>query len=124
MDMKLTKAEEQIMQILWKIEKGFIKDILEHFDEPIPAYTTVATITKILERKGFVAYKAYGKAFQYYPLVSQSEYSNTHLNSVFSKYFESSITDVVTYFADNNKVQISDIDAAIKALNEIKNKKS
>jgi predicted transcriptional regulator len=122
--MELTKAEEQIMQILWNIEKGFIKDILEHFDEPKPAYTTVATIVKILEKKNFVAFKAYGNAYQFYPLVSKADYSKTHVNSLFKRFFKSSIKDVVTYFADNNKVKVSDIDDAIKALTELKNKQS
>lgn len=122
--MELTKAEVQIMQILWRIEKGFIKDILEHYKEPKPAYTTVATIIKILDKKGFVSYKAYGNTYQYYPLISKDEYSKKHLNNVFKRHFENSIEDVVTFFADNNKVNMSDIDAAIKALKEIKEKKT
>jgi BlaI family transcriptional regulator, penicillinase repressor len=119
----LTKAEEQIMQILWKCEKAFIKDILEHFDEPKPAYTTVATIVKILERKGFVSYKTYGNAFQFFPIISKDEYSKTHVNTIFKKYFKSSIKDVVSFFADNNKVHVNDIDEAIRVLTELKNKK-
>jgi len=122
--MELTRAEEQVMQILWKIEKGFIKDILEQFDEPKPAYTTVATFLKILERKGYVSYEAFGNAHKFYPLISKEEYSRTHLNSIFKKYFKGSIKDVVTFFSDNNKVNINDIDNAIKLLTEIKNKKS
>jgi BlaI family transcriptional regulator, penicillinase repressor len=123
-DMELTKAEDQIMQILWKIEKGFIKDILEHFDEPKPAYTTVATFMKILEKKGYVSYEPFGNAHQFYPIISKEEYSKIHLNTIFSKYFKSSIKDVVTFFSDNNNVNINDIDSAIKLLTEIKNKKS
>jgi predicted transcriptional regulator len=123
-DRELTRAEEDIMQILWKLEKGFIKDILEHFDEPKPAYTTVATFMKILERKGYVSYEPFGNAHQFYPIISKAEYSKTHLNTIFSKYFKSSIKDVVTFFSDNNKVNINDIDSAIKLLTEIKNKKS
>jgi BlaI family transcriptional regulator, penicillinase repressor len=122
--MELTKAEEQIMQILWKLEKGFIKDILEHYKQPKPAYTTIATILKILDKKGFVSYKTYGNTYQYFPLVTKKEYSKKHLNKIFSKHFENSIEDVVTFFADNNKVNVSDIDAAIKALEEIKEKKT
>jgi BlaI family penicillinase repressor len=122
--MELTKAEDQIMQILWKIDKGFIKDILEQFDEPKPAYTTVATFMKILERKGYVSYEPFGNAHQFYPLISKDEYSKTHLNSIFSKYFKSSIKDVVTFFSDNNRMSINDIDSAIRLLTEIKNKKS
>jgi BlaI family transcriptional regulator, penicillinase repressor len=123
MEKELTKAEEQIMQILWRIEKGFIKDILEHFSEPKPAYTTVATIVKILERKGFVSFKPYGNAHQFYPLISKIDYSQTHVNSLFQRYFKNSIKDVVSYFADNNKIQVKDIDAAILLLTELKNKK-
>lgn len=121
--MHLTKAEEQIMQILWRIEKGFVKDILEYFDEPKPAYTTVATIVKILEKKGFVEFKAYGNAHQFFPIISREEYSKTHVNTFFKKYFKGSIKEVVSFFVDNNKVQVKDIDEAIKALTELKNKK-
>jgi BlaI family transcriptional regulator, penicillinase repressor len=123
-NMELTRAEEQIMQILWKLEKGFIKDLLEYYDEPKPAYTTVATFMKILEKKGYVSYEPFGNAHKFYPLISKDEYSKTHLNSIFSRYFKSSIKDVVTFFSDNNKVNINDIDSAIKLLIEIKNKKS
>jgi BlaI family transcriptional regulator, penicillinase repressor len=122
-EMELTRAEEQIMQILWKIEKGFIKDVLDHFDEPRPAYTTVATIIKILEKKGYVSFKQYGNAHQFYPLISKSDYSRTHVNSIFSRYFRSSIKDVVSFFTDNNNVSTKDIESAIKLLTELKNKK-
>jgi BlaI family transcriptional regulator, penicillinase repressor len=120
--MNLTKGEEQIMQILWSLEKGFIKDILENFEDPKPAYTTVATIVKILERKGFVGYRPYGNAHQFFPLISKKEYSQKHVNSLFKKYFKNSIKDVVSYFADNNKINVKDIDEAISLLNELKKK--
>ena len=122
--MELTKAEEQIMHILWKIEKGFVKDILEYFEEPKPAYTTIATIVRILERKKFVSFNAYGNAHQYYPLISKEEYSKTHVNSVFKRYFKGSMKDLVSFFAKNNKMQVQDIDEAIKLLTELKNKNS
>jgi BlaI family transcriptional regulator, penicillinase repressor len=121
--MKLTKAEEQIMHIIWQLEKGFIKDILEKFDEPKPAYTTVATVVKILEKKGFVAHREYGNAHQFYPLISKSVYSKKHVNPVFKRYFKGSIRDVVSFFAENNKVHASDIDDAIKVLKSLKKKK-
>lgn len=121
--MELTKAEEQAMQILWKIEKGFVKDLLEHYNEPKPAYTTVATIVKILEKKGYVSHNTYGNAHQFYPIISKEDYSNKHVNTIFKKYFSSSIKDVVSFFASNNKVETNDINDAIKLLNELKNKK-
>jgi predicted transcriptional regulator len=120
MIMELTKAEMQVMQILWNIEKGFIKDILEFFPDPKPAYTTVATIFKILERKGFVGYKIYGNAYQYYPLVSKDEYAKTYVNPIFRRYFRGSICEVVTFFATNNKVKLKDMEEAIQALKELK----
>jgi BlaI family penicillinase repressor len=121
--MKLTKAEEHIMHIIWQLEKGFIKDILEEFDDPKPAYTTVATVVKILEKKGFVAYREYGNAHQFYPLISKTSYSKKHVNPLFKRYFKGSIKDVVSFFAENNKVHISDIDDAIKVLKSLKKKK-
>jgi predicted transcriptional regulator len=122
-NMELTKAEDQIMQILWEIEKGFVKDILDHFDDPKPAYTTVATFLKILGKKGYVSFKPYGNAYQFFPLISKEEYSNVHVKSIFKRYFKNSIKDVVSFFTDNNKVSINDIDSAIRLLNEIKSKK-
>ena len=79
---ELTKAEEQIMQILWDLEKGFVKDIVERFPEPKPAYNTVSTIVRILEQKGFVDHTAYGKTHEYFPLVGKSDYTRTFLPPV------------------------------------------
>jgi BlaI family transcriptional regulator, penicillinase repressor len=121
--MELTKAEDQIMQILWDIRSGFVKDILEHFDDPKPAYTTVATIIKILEKKGFVTHKAYGNAYQFSPCISKEEYSRKHINQLFKRYFKGSMKDVVSFFASNNNVKVNDIDSAIQLLTELKNKK-
>jgi BlaI family transcriptional regulator, penicillinase repressor len=121
--MKLTKAEERIMHIIWQLEKGFIKDILEEFDDPKPAYTTVATVVKILEKKGFVAHREYGNTHQFYPLISKASYSRNHVNPLFKRYFKGSMKDVVSFFADNNKIHTSDIDDAIKVLKSIRKKK-
>lgn len=71
---ELTRAEEQVMQILWIIKKGFVKDILERIDEPKPAYNTVSTIVRILQEKGFVSHKAYGRTHEYFPIISKSDY--------------------------------------------------
>jgi BlaI family penicillinase repressor len=122
--MEFTNAEEQIMQVLWKIEKGFVKDILEHFDDPKPAYNTISTIVRILEKKGLVSYNAYGNSHQYYPLVSKQEYTKSHLKKFASNYFSNSMKDLVSFFSENNKLSIREIDETIKLLNELKNKKS
>jgi BlaI family penicillinase repressor len=121
--MKLTKAEEHIMHIIWQLERCFIKDILEEFDDPKPAYTTVATVVRILEKKGFVAYREYGKAHQFYPLVSKTSYTRKHVNPLFKRYFKGSIKEVVSFFAENNKVHTVDIEDAIKVLKGLKRKK-
>jgi len=118
--MELTKAEEQIMQILWGLEKGFVKDILEHFKDPKPAYTTVATIVKILERKGFVNHKVYGNSYQFFPIITKSDYSKIYLKDVLNKHFKNSIKDVVSFFVDNNEVRTKDIDEAIQLLTKLK----
>jgi predicted transcriptional regulator len=122
--MELTHAEEQIMQVLWKIEKGFVKDILEHFDDPKPAYNTISTIVRVLEKKELVGYKAYGNSHQYFPLISKNEYTKNHLSKFASNYFSNSIKDLVSFFSESNKITVSEIDETIKLLNELKNKKS
>jgi BlaI family transcriptional regulator, penicillinase repressor len=121
--MELTNAEEQIMQVLWKIKKGFVKDILEQFNEPKPAYNTISTFVRILETKGMVSHKAYGNSHQYFPLVSKKEYSKSHLNKFASNYFGNSIKDLVSFFTENNKLSVNEIDETIKLLNDLKNKK-
>jgi predicted transcriptional regulator len=122
--MELTNAEEQIMQVLWKIEKGFVKDILEHFKDPKPAYNTVSTIVRVLESKGMVSYKAYGNSHQYFPLLSKKDYSSNHLNKFAKNYFGNSMKDLVSFFTENNKLSVEEIDETIKMLNELKKKKS
>ncbi len=121
--MELTKAEEHVMQVLWKVERGFIKDILEHFGDPKPAYTTVATVVKVLQKKGYVSYREYGKAHQFYPVISKEGYSRKHVNPVFKKYFRGSLKEVVSFFAENNKVHAADLDDAIKVLKNLRKKK-
>lgn len=111
------------MHILWQLEKGFIKDILDRFDDPKPAYTTVATVVRILEKKGFVAYRQYGNAYQFYPVISKASYSRKHVNPVFKRYFRGSLKDLVSFFAENNKIHAGDIDDAIKVLKSLKKKK-
>jgi len=121
---ELTKAEDQIMQILWKLEKAFVKDIIEQMPAPKPAYNTVSTITRILEKKGFVGYTAYGKTHEYYPLISKDKYTKFYLNNLVSGYFNGSFQSLVSFFASENKMDTQDIDQLLKKLEELKQQKS
>ena len=95
---ELTRAELEIMQILWRVERGFVNDILESMPEPKPAYNTVSTIVRILEKKGFVAHKAFGKSHEYYPLISRTEYTSSFMTSVVNNFFGGSIGNMVSFF--------------------------
>lgn len=117
---KLAKREEQIMQSLWKLEKAFIKEIIEELTEPKPHYNTTATIVKILEEKGFINHVAYGNSFQYYPLVSKDEYQKEVLGDVVHNYFDNSPLALVKFFAKEEKINSEELEEIIKL---IKNKK-
>ena len=120
---ELTKAEEQIMQILWDLERGFVKDVLEQFPEPKPAYNTVSTICRILEKKGFLDHKAYGNSHQYYPLIERDEYTKQYLNNLVDSYFGNSIEKLVSFFSRQNKVDIREAEGIIELMNNLKEKK-
>jgi len=122
---KLTKAEEQIMQILWKLEKGFVKDIIKHLPKPKPAYNTVSTIIRILEKKGFVSHKAYGKTHEYYPLVTKDNYTKAYLKSIMKNYFSDSFREMVSFFASEENMSIDELEDIRKMISkEIKKQKS
>jgi predicted transcriptional regulator len=120
---ELTRAEDQVMQILWRIEKGFVKDIIEHFPEPKPAYNTVSTIVRILEAKGFVDHTPYGKTHEYFPIISKEKYSKFYLNNMLSGYFNGSFQNLVSFFAKDSKLDAQDIDALVKHLENLKKDK-
>src|SRR5688572_13592943 len=118
---ELTKAEDQVMQILWKLEHAFVKDIIEELPEPKPAYNTVSTIVRILETKGFVDHKAFGKTHEYFPVISKEKYTKFYLNNLLRGYFNGSFQNLVSFFAKENKMDIKSLE---KLLEEIKNQKS
>jgi predicted transcriptional regulator len=121
---ELTRAEEQIMQILWKLKKGFVKDILEHFDDPKPAYNTVSTIVRILQSKGFVDYKAYGRTHEYFPIVSKDEYSKFHMSSFINDYFSNSFGKMVSFFAREKHISVREMEEIMQIMeNEVKKQK-
>jgi len=122
---ELTKAEEQIMQILWKLGKGFVHDILEKFPMPKPAYNTISTIVRILEKKKFVSYIAFGKTHQYYPLISKKEYTRTYFKSFINNYFENSYPAMASFFAKEENLSLNDLEEIKKMMeNEIEKQKS
>lgn len=107
---ELTKAEEQIMQLLWEQEKAFVKDIVEQMPNPKPAYNTVSTIIRILEKKGFVGYTAYGKTHEYFPLVSRKDYTRTFMKNFMRNYFSGSFQEMVSFFAKEDNMSVTDLD--------------
>jgi len=107
---ELTRAEEEVMQILWRLKKGFIKEILEKFDEPRPAYSTVSTIIRILQEKDFVNYKVYGRTFQYFPVISKDDYRKTQMNSFVRNYFSNSYQKMVSFFAREDSISVKDME--------------
>ncbi len=107
---ELTKAEEQVMQILWKLKKGFVKDLIKQFKSPKPAYNTVSTIVRILEKKGFVWHKAYGKTHEYYPKISKKEYAKSFFNKFLNNYFSNSFQQMVSFFSENNELSVEEIE--------------
>lgn len=111
---ELTKAEEQIMQLLWDQEKAFVKDIVEMIPEPKPAYNTVSTIIRILEKKGFVGYKAYGKTHEYFPLVSRKDYTRSFMKNFMRSYFSGSFQEMVSFFAKEDNMSLADLDELVE----------
>ena len=107
---KLTRAEEQIMQILWELEKGFVNDIVSLLPEPKPAYNTVSTIVRILEQKGFIAHKAYGRTHEYFPLVQKEDYSREYLNNFTRNYFSNSYKALASFFAQSENLSIKELE--------------
>ena len=111
---ELTKAEEQIMQLLWEQEKAFVKDIVEQIPHPKPAYNTVSTIIRILEKKGFVGYTAYGKTHEYFPLVSRKDYTKTYMKNFMRNYFSGSFQEMVSFFAKEDNMSLADLDELVE----------
>ena len=111
---ELTKAEEQIMQELWTLEKAFVKEIIDKLPEPKPAYNTVSTIIRILEKKGFVDHYAYGKTHQYFPLISKTDYTKSYFKNFLSGYFSNSFQEMVSFFAKEDKMTLSELEEIIK----------
>ena len=113
---ELTKAEERIMQVLWKLQNAFVKDIIDELDEePKPPYNTISSIVRLLEKKGYVSYKAYGKTYEYFPAISKEEYTKTTFSKLFAGYFDNSPTSLLSFMVKEEKLSETDIEE-LKAL--------
>ncbi|AUD03296.1 BlaI/MecI/CopY family transcriptional regulator [Spirosoma pollinicola] len=127
---ELTKAEEEIMRVLWQLKKGFVKDVLAELPETgrndesglpaKPAYNTVSTIIRILEKKGLVGYTAYGKTHEYYPLISEEEYRRFQTEQLMANYFDNSLKKLVSFFVQDKNISLNEADEIIKLLNKQK----
>ena len=115
---ELTKAEEQLMQILWEKEKAFVNDLLEDLPEPKPAYNTVSTVMRVLERKGFVSHKAYGNTHEYFPLVSKKEYTDQSCKTLLKGYFSNSFEKMVSFFAIEEKLSLKEMEEIKRIMEE------
>ena len=117
---KLTKKEEELMKILWQIKEGFVKDIAEHYPEPVPHYNTISSLVRLLEEKGYVDHKAYGNTHQYFPIISKQAYRKTFIKDVVKDYFDNSYKQTVSLFIEEENLSKEDLDELIEL---IKNKK-
>lgn len=119
---ELTKSEEQVMQVIWSIGEGFANEIMAAFPEPKPAYNTVLTIVRILEKKGFVTHDTFCKANRYKALIDKEEYSQNFVDSIVKRYFNNSYLDLVSTFAKKENFSIKELEELKKIIREIDNK--
>lgn len=113
---ELTRAELEIMQVLWARGAVVIHDILDEMEEPKPAYNTVSTIVRILEKKGFVSHKAYGKTHEYFPLVAKEDYARRCMDGVLKNFFGGSLSRLVSFFSEQKAISLEETDAILRML--------
>ena len=119
---ELTKAEEQVMQVLWQLKTGYVKDVIEQLPEPKPAYNTVSTFIRILETKGFIGHIAHGKSHEYYPLISKDEYQSFATEKLLSGYFDNSVKRMFSFFVKKEKIDLKEADEIMKLIEKLKDK--
>lgn len=120
----LTKAEEQLMQVLWKMQKAFVKEMVEQMPEPKPVQSSVSTIMRVLEAKGLVGYDAFGKSHRYYPLISREEYKRYQLVKLMGNYFDNSVQKLFSFFMDEHAVPKEDVKEIEEMLLRLKNQQT
>ena len=117
---KLTNKEEEIMHILWKLEKAFVKDVLAEIQEDKPHYNTLSTIIRNLEEKDYVSYNAFGKTHQYFPIVDKEAYKERFMNTAIENYFNNSYKNVVSFFAKEEKISVDELKEIIALIEKKK----
>lgn len=121
---ELTKAEEQVMQILWQLGEAIVKDILEKMPDPRPAYNTVSTVVRVLEGKGFIDHKSYGNSHVYFPTVSEADYKKFTFDKMMSSYFSNSYKSLVSFLVQEKNLSAEELDEISKLAEKLKNKRS
>jgi predicted transcriptional regulator len=119
--MKLTTAEEEIMQILWELGEGTVRDVLEKYESKNPAYNTVSTLIKILEKKNYVSHKTYGNTHVFYPIVKKEEYAKNHLSKFVKEYFGNSFPAMASFFAKNNNITVEEFEEILENIKKASN---
>lgn len=117
---ELTKAEEQIMQVLWEINQGFVKDVIAELPDPKPAYNTVSTIIRILEGKGFIDHEAFGTTHRYFPIVNIEDYKNFASEKLLNSYFGNSVEKMFSFFIKREKVDLKEADEILRLIEKLK----
>ena len=115
---ELTKAEEQVMQYVWKLEKAFLKDIVDQFPEPKPAYTTISTVVRVLVRKKYLNFETYGKVRQYSPAVSKDVYFQRHMKQVIGSFFNGSVSKFTSFFTDHEDMNVTELEKIKQMIEE------
>jgi len=115
---KLTGKEEEVMKILWKLEKAFVKDIVEEYDDPKPHYNTVSSLVRLLQDKGIIGFTQYGNTYEYFPLMTKEEYRKTFMKQVVSDYFDNSYKSAVAFFVKEKGLSPAELEELIKLIKE------
>jgi predicted transcriptional regulator len=115
---KLTRKEEEVMKILWKLGKAFVKDIVEEYDDPKPHYNTVSSLVRLLQDKGIVGFTQYGNTYEYFPLMTKEEYRKTFMKQVVSDYFDNSYKSAVAFFVKEKGLSPTELEELIKLIKE------
>jgi predicted transcriptional regulator len=119
---KLTNKEEEIMRVLWRLKKAFVKEVIAELPDPKPHYNTISTVIRNMEDKGFIKYEAFGKSHRYYPIISKEDYKKTFMHKTIQHYFENSYKNVVSFFAKEEKISVNELKEIISIIEKNQNK--